>query len=667
MAAVQSYGRIQTRLHQLRHRAAPDQIKLILDKAAIPIAYFGSDSTYLFINQAYARLLELPPERVIGRSISELLGPQAYGVLKPYSQRALSGEVVKFETEVHYKRRTHYLRCTYTPLFNGRDITGWVAVTEDITERRCLEKELQVSEERFNLAIWGMNDGVWDWNLLTNKLYMDTRYKSMLGCRDEELGDSPEAWLSRVHPDDRERATSVLTKYLAGETTQYRNVFRMRHKDGSYRWILSRGAALRDSSGNPYRMVGAHTDITEQKELEERLRQAIERAEAANRAKSEFLANMSHEIRTPMNAVVGLANILSITKPLSDKQREFINALQLSAQSLLALINDLLDITKIESRTVDFEHIVFHFSELIGEIFSVFSVQARQKGIVLRYEETPEGMQSFLGDPLRIKQIVTNLISNAIKFTQQGSVRVRITTSPHAESHRSYVHISVKDTGIGIPEDKQEQIFEKFTQADMSITRQFGGTGLGLAISKSLAELMEGGITLKSEPGAGSEFILHLPLERVAEQRVIPFPAKKAPAAPRCSAAAKKRKVLLAEDHNANVLVATTLLENLGYTCDVARNGQEALAKVRAAHDAYLAVLMDVQMPEMDGYKATRLIREEESSHHSAHIPIIGITAHVLSGDRDKCLQSGMDDYIAKPFNPEELAEKLAAAARQWP
>ncbi|MDE3061191.1 MAG: response regulator, partial [Pseudomonadota bacterium] len=427
-----------------------------------------------------------------------------------------------------------------------------------------------------------------------------------------------------------------------------------------------------DSEGRVTGWVGIIYDMTQRYLMEKALHEnelalklAKEKAEAANIAKSEFMANMSHELRTPMNAVVGLSQILSQSEPLTPRQREFIDTLQLSAQSLLSLINDLLDFSKAESNSIDLESVPFHLSAIIDDIISMFSVEVRDKGISLEYIKSPEDDEYFLGDPLRIRQILTNLISNALKFTHHGGVAVRFSTTPSAEPDHVYAHISVRDTGIGIPPHKTAAVFDKFTQADMSITRRYGGSGLGLAISKNLAELMGGSITLKSVVNEGSEFVLHLPLKYAlghALHSVVLRPQEETPAQP----AGKQLFILLAEDHPPNILVATTILESMGHRYEIAHSGREVLARL-AAGQRYDVILMDVQMPELDGYVTTQLIRENERKTGGRRIPIIAVTAHVMGDSVDKCYQAGMDDYIAKPFDANELRKKLAAFTKENP
>lgn len=395
------------------------------------------------------------------------------------------------------------------------------------------------------------------------------------------------------------------------------------------------------------------------RDLLEKYQLAMEKAESANQAKSEFLANMSHEIRTPMNAIVGLTHILKTAQVSEERRHEFLDTLQLSSQSLLQLINDLLDIAKIENESIELENISFDLQHLFHEIISIMAIKAEEKKIELAFEFDEKLKGHFMGDPLRLKQIMLNLVGNAIKFTEEGVVTLRIEDKSSHQERPAEICIDVLDTGIGIPKNKLEGIFSKFSQADSSITRKYGGTGLGLAITKKLIDLMNGQITVVSEEGEGSAFSVRISLPRCmasTSQMSLPLMNKLD------DAASKKRRILLAEDSQANILVASTILESLGYHCEVAQNGKEALAKFRSGK--FDLVLMDMQMPVMDGYSAARQIRRDErkSRPKSAPIPIIGITAYALAGDREKCIQAGMDDYIAKPFKQEELQKKIISA-----
>ena len=402
------------------------------------------------------------------------------------------------------------------------------------------------------------------------------------------------------------------------------------------------------------------TEVNKQLQISEKeLQAALIAAQDANAAKSDFLANMSHEIRTPMNAVMGLANILGSSSPLTSRQIEYVETLQLSANSLLSLINDLLDVAKIESHSIDLETIPFDVTELLNEVISMMNFAANEKGLALKISAECKCLKErpFLGDPARLRQILLNLCSNAVKFTEQGSVTIAVQCTPTGQANIENLVFSVKDTGIGITPDKLESIFQKFVQADSSINRKYGGTGLGLAITKALTELMGGKISAESSVGNGTTFTVLIPLSRSSERL-----AQKSPIGVLENEDKGSRpRVLLVEDYPANILVATAFLDKFGYTFDVSTSGLDAIERVKV-FGGYSIILMDVQMPGMNGYETTRLIREHEKESGRIRMPIIGMTANAMAGDRERCLNAGMDDYIAKPFNPEELEKKLEDA-----
>ncbi|MGE3624647.1 MAG: response regulator [Bdellovibrionales bacterium] len=420
--------------------------------------------------------------------------------------------------------------------------------------------------------------------------------------------------------------------------------------------ISTMRAALRDRR----RQYEVRSLLQAREEQASALQKAAENASAANRAKSEFLANMSHEIRTPMNVIIGLTSLLSQTNVPPAKQKEFLNTLQLSAKSLLELINDLLDIAKIENESVELERIPFRLKTVIDEVINLMAIRTQEKDIELLVEFDPRCECDFIGDPSRLKQVLMNLVGNAIKFTERGAVTLKAELCGEPDSATCLVNIDVIDTGIGIPPEKVSAIFDKFLQGDNSITRRYGGTGLGLAITKRLVMLMGGAISVASELGAGSAFSVRLPLIKVSAAKVESRARGHMQPEYLSLHAGGIPTILLVEDYEANILVARSMLEQFGYNCDVARNGGEAVAMLEARR--YDAVLMDVQMPVMDGYNATRAIRRNEQRHGLPHTPIIGVTAYALVGDREKCLDAGMDDYIPKPFHPDDLQKKIDTA-----
>lgn len=517
-----------------------------------------------------------------------------------------------------------------------------------------VESALREARERLDLAIRGTADGLWDWNPITNDLYLSPRLREIYGYTPQELPNDIKAMHAIIFPEDLTTAWELAQRYLAREIPRYEQVMRVRHKDGQWRWVMSRGTAIWDRHGKPTRMVGVHTDITSIKKMEEELREAKGRADTANRAKTNFLANMSHEIRTPMNAIIGIADIMRRKMPADAPEREYIDALNIASRSLFALINDLLDLSKLDTGSLKLEQLPFDLRLLIDEAVKLAQVRAEEKHIALHHRISDKLPAMIIGDPTRMRQVISNLLSNAVKFTEQGTVTISADMTPIG-----HIEIRVKDTGIGIPPAARRTIFEKFTQSDPSITRRFGGTGLGLSICRELVELMGGEIEVISSEGRGSEFIVTVPLPAAPEAIDAPgdsAPLRKEPFL--------RGNVLLVEDYKPNILVARTVLSSLGFGCESVTTGIAARDLLCGeSHDDFVAVLMDVQLPDLNGAEVTRAVRECESRDKLHHVPIIAMTAHAMMGDREKFLGAGMDSYIAKPFDPDELADKLLALA----
>lgn len=391
--------------------------------------------------------------------------------------------------------------------------------------------------------------------------------------------------------------------------------------------------------------------LRENAQQRDELRQAKERAENANSAKSRFLATMSHEIRTPMNVVTGLASVLA-KSPLNEEQKKIVDTLRTNADLLLKLINDLLDISRIEDDHIDLEKLPFEISAILRDIRVMFEQDVARKGLTLSLNDTTHGAV-LLGDRMRLQQILMNLVSNALKFTDSGQITLRAEATPDGDEH-TILHVSVSDSGIGIEREKLPLIFEKFTQADETITRRFGGSGLGLSIARSLIQLMGGDIRVESRPGEGSVFhvTLRLPRGVFAPAAPVPEPPRRRPLEGEA-----KPCVLIVEDYAPNIMVLSLMLEELGYDTVAASSGVEAIHLVRDRDQAFHAILMDVQMHGMDGLETTGCIRELEDEE--GRNTIIGVTAHALAGDRERCLAAGMDDYISKPVLPDILALKL--------
>ncbi|HXG47999.1 MAG TPA: ATP-binding protein [Methylomirabilota bacterium] len=421
------------------------------------------------------------------------------------------------------------------------------------------------------------------------------------------------------------------------------------------RWYRCRAVPELAAGGATESVLAILYDITERKKAEMELREAKDQAEAGSRAKSEFLALMSHELRTPLNAVIGFTDLL-LTTPLDDTQRDYVQTIRSSGHSLLEIIKDILDISAIEAGRLQLATHEFDLGDVVREVTEMFAGRAKEKGLSLTVDVGVDGPLSVLGDAGRARQVLMNLVGNAVKFTPSGSVSISIEREPARPAcARGFLKCSVTDTGIGIPRDRQEHLFQKFTQADASTTRAFGGTGLGLAIAKKLVELMGGAIGLTSEAGRGSTFWFTLPAG-TTNKSAGPGRPEVAPggcASPNLLAGAR---ILLAEDNVTNQRLAQRMLAKLGCVVDIANDGVEAVRLARAGR--YDLILMDCSMPHMTGYDATREIRSTEQDDR--HIPIIAITANAMRGDREKCLAAGMDDYLSKPVQQQALRDMLA-------
>lgn len=460
-----------------------------------------------------------------------------------------------------------------------------------------------------------------------------------------------EDWAMLIHPEDREKLFEVRKSAIEHQSEEFTAIYRIKNKNEKYIWVKDMASIVYEK-GHAINMQGLFLDITMEKNQAIAIQAAREAAESANRAKSQFLANMSHEIRTPLNPIIGLAHLALTTNPSHDQVRDYMSKIHSSSKSLLRIINDILDFSKMEAEKMNLEKIPFDLNQLIERMNSLYSVKSSEKGIQLKFEKDDQLHPYIIGDPLRMEQVIGNLISNAIKFTDQGSVTLKIETVLK-DKHQETLKFEVIDTGLGIPEENLHKIFELFSQADDSNTRTHGGTGLGLNICKKLIAMMGGQIEAKSTPGKGSVFYFTLKMElATAEECVqhhqLSLSKDKLPYF-------KKTKILLAEDNMINKQVAEELLKAVNLDISHVRNGQECVDEVMRGEVEL--ILMDIQMPVMDGFEATKRIRADQ---RFSNLPIIAMTAQAFASEKKESFAAGMNAHVTKPIDPKELYETLA-------
>ena len=505
----------------------------------------------------------------------------------------------------------------------------------------------------------GSLDGIWYWDVeRQDQEWMSPRFKDLFGYRDDEIPNTSEWWMANIFPEDRDLALDNFAKHLADANHPYDQIVRYRHRDGGTVWVRCRGLAVRNDKGEPIRLLGCHTDVTALKHAEEDLRRQAEElrvardaAERANRAKSIFLANVSHEIRTPLNGVIGTTELLGETD-LTSGQRDHLDALRESAEALLDIINDILDFSKMEAGKLVVEPHAFRLRERVDILVKSLAPRLHGRDVRLSHDVAADVPDTLVGDARLLRQVLSNLLSNAIKFTRRGAITLRVRRDePMEEGVR--LRFEVSDTGIGIAPEKQKVIFEEFVQADASTTRRYGGTGLGLAIASRLVDALGGAIGLRSEPGQGSTFhcTARFDLHATGVDEAPPSHAPVAAGRPLC--------VLLVEDSVANQRVAVAFLEREGHT--VRTVGDGAVAVAACAAERFDVVLMDLQMPEMDGYAATAAIRRREQEQGAGHTPILALTARASRSNEAWCLAAGFDGFLLKPYRHRELFDAIAA------
>jgi PAS domain S-box-containing protein len=642
-----------------RGRRALDNQKFALDQHAI-VSITDLDGNITYANDKFCA--------ISGYSRAELLGVShrivKSGLHEPEIfcemwQTISQGRVWNGEICNRSKQGEHYwVAATIVPLIGADGLPEqYIGIRTDITSRKNFEAQLAEQLGFVEVLLEATPTAIYLKDLQGRYLRFNKAFEKLFGIdRTDWIGKNvfglvPGDAAQMMHAKDQELFEQrTVQTYEANFTNR---------KTGEVRDGLYWKAPLINAQGNVTALVGTILDITEKNLLEQDLRSAKLVAEAASQAKSDFLANMSHEIRTPMNGVIGMTD-LALETNLDATQREYLNTVKSSAQSLMVILNDILDFSKIEAGKLNIEEVDFSLAQTVSETLKAIVARAEKKGLALEYLHQTGLPERVIGDPGRIRQVLTNLCDNAIKFTAHGGIKVNLQAS-HLSPDGWTLQVSVQDTGIGIPLEKQKGVFEAFTQADTSTTRRFGGTGLGLTICARLVELMGGRIWVESEPGHGSTFHFTVLVQRVKGDA--PTVADQTAGENSAAAAFQGRplQVLLVEDHPVNQLLATTLLSKWGHQVVLAKNGQEAVNLF--SDTTWDLILMDMQMPVMGGLEATRLIRAREPS--GQHVPIVAMTANAMESDKIACIEAGMDEHLTKPFNAAALQAAIQRCVDQ--
>lgn len=519
-----------------------------------------------------------------------------------------------------------------------------------------LVKDLKRSEERLTLATSAAEVGIWEWDIRLGTITSTAIYRKIFDLPPNEAIKFKDAF-DKILDEDRSANDEILSAALENKS-DYSSEFRIKKANGSTAWIHGRGRAVYDERGNPTRMVGIVVDVTARKQAEAELKKAKEDAEKANQLKSSFLANMSHEIRTPLGAMLGFANLMKDPTISAMELSQYLEVLTRNGEQLNVIINDILDLSKVEAGLITFEFREFSPSEICTDVVALFKAKAKEKELSLQYVRDGSTPAKLIADSTRLRQILSNLVSNAIKFTRTGGITIK-SCGVIRDDGAQLLIIEVKDTGIGVPEKHSERIFEMFVQGDDSVTRKFGGTGLGLALSRQLARDLGGDLVLaRTEEGLGSTFVVTI-LSQKDKLAQSTDKLKTAAERPEQNAVALNgMKILVVDDASDNRQLLLKYLTKRGATVELADNGITGFQM--AIKGSFDVVLMDIQMPQMDGYTATRKLRDEGFTK-----PIIALTAHAMSEVSAKCIEAGCTGYLPKPINPQELVAAIAAHSAQ--
>lgn len=609
------------------------------------------------INAAYEKSTGINQSSIQGKTPIDLLGEElGRPVIKNYQNVLKAKTTITYEESIPMPAGTKIWTTALTPIEVDGKFKFIVGASKDITEQKRAENALKESNERYALILEVSSDGWFDWDFVTNSVIYSRRWWLEFG-NDEKSENVPiDYWKSLIHPDDYDWVTEFLDNIMLSQRETFEFSFQMKKRKGNYAHVLSRCYIQRDSSGNKIRMVGSNSDLTETKKIEYTLRKAKEMAEAANMAKGNFLANMSHEIRTPLNGIIGFTELL-LHSNLTEEQKESLQNIRLSGKSLLSLVNQILDFSKIDSGKMELELISTDLTDLVQSTVDLFKISAASKAIHLKLNLDSHLPKFVSLDPLRVRQVLSNLIGNAIKFTHEGEVIVSVKPIKQIEEFID-IEFSILDTGIGIDLNSKTKLFDSFSQADTSITRKYGGTGLGLTITSELVQKMNSQLHIESELGKGSKFSFILSLQVNATGSVSSNLFEEKNTTTDESVIVENDQlqsdILIVEDNDLNKkLLSKMLLKR--YPCihlRFATDGADAVRQFQLKIPDL--IFMDLQMPIMDGYTATIEIRKLEKDTHKK-TPIVALTAGAFFSVKDTAIESGMNDFLTKPISTADL------------
>jgi len=638
----------QANLSAAEARTAEQVLSSFVDTIPVSIIMTDGEMNILKASPHWARALGRTAEEIVGKSLYDIAPRLAQ--FKSGHRRALNGERIK-DARLRIERADGDVMWLETDIMPWRETSGEIGgvliCAHNVTDMVEALDKVERSERRLKLAIQLADLHVWEVDFkqkTLDKVGEDTFFEKPITYE-----DVAEDFFCSVLPEDRPLAMASLERRRAGNV-QDRLVCRANRTDGKEIWMSSAAEVFKGKDGNTERVVGVFQNITSMKRAERAAVEARDAAEAANRSKSEFLANMSHEIRTPLNGVLGMTQVIEQDE-LSETQRERVRVVRESGTALLAILNDVLDLSKIQAGKLELSPAPFDMAELAPVVAAAFEGSAASKDIALDLEIDESATGVWVGDVLRLRQVLSNLLSNGLKFTAQGRVVLSV------RRERSKMRFSISDTGIGIDADKVPQLFEKFAQEDASTTRRYGGTGLGLSICRELVELMGGTIEVESEKGVGSTFSVLLPLKR-GKAKALPAP-RAAPEGQRISSD-RAIRILAAEDNLTNQLVLRSLLAPLGVELTIAGNGRAAVESFRSGD--FDIVLMDIQMPDMNGVEATQIIRDLEKAEGRSRTPVLALSANVMTHQISEYEAAGMDGCIAKPIEVSKLYQAIDEA-----